>query len=70
MRLLRYPWWLLGCCYAVARVTRVVATVLLRCCYAIARVLRVVARLVWMKQYYNKQEDTVRYRVQSLIGEF
>ncbi len=32
MRLLRYPGWLLGCCYAVARVTRVVAMVLLCGC--------------------------------------
>ncbi len=27
MQLLGYPGWLLGCCYAVARVTRVVARV-------------------------------------------
>ncbi len=29
MQLLRYPGWLLGCCYAVARVPKVVAKVLL-----------------------------------------
>ncbi len=28
MRWLRYPGWLLGCCYAVARVLKVVARVL------------------------------------------
>ncbi len=44
MRLLGYPGRLLGCCYAVASVPRVVARVLLRypgwllrCCYAVAR---------------------------------
>ncbi len=30
MRLLRYPVWLLGCCYVVARVLRVVARVVAR----------------------------------------
>ncbi len=33
MQLLRYPGWLLGCCYAVARVPKVVAKVLLCGCY-------------------------------------
>ncbi len=44
---------LLGCCYAVARVTGVVARVLLgypgwllRCCYAVAKVPGVVARVL------------------------
>ncbi len=32
MRLLRYPGRLLGCCYAVARVPRVVTKVLLGAC--------------------------------------
>ncbi len=32
MQLLRYPGWLLGCCYAVAMVPGVVARVLLRGC--------------------------------------
>ncbi len=32
MRLLRYPGWLLGCCYAVAMVPGVVAKVLLSSC--------------------------------------
>ncbi len=32
MQLLRYPGWLLGCCYAVAKVPGVVARVLLRGC--------------------------------------
>ncbi len=52
MRLLRYPGWLLRCCYAVAKVPGVVAMQLLgypgwllRCCYAVARVLGVVARV-------------------------
>ncbi len=45
MRLLRYPGWL-GCCYVVARVTRVVARVLLRCCYVVAMVLGVVANVL------------------------
>ncbi len=37
-----YLGWLLRCCYAVARVLRVVARVpgwLLRCCYGVARVV-------------------------------
>ncbi len=53
MWLLWYQGWLLGCCYAVARVLRVVARVLLwyqgwllGCSYAVARVLRVVARVL------------------------
>ncbi len=32
MQLLKYPGWLLGCCYAVARVPGVVAKVLLCGC--------------------------------------
>ncbi len=35
MRLLGYPGWLLACCYAVARVLRVVATLV----WIVARVL-------------------------------
>ncbi len=54
MRLLGNLGWLLGCCYAVARVTGVVARVLLlgypggllRCCYAVAKVPGVVARVL------------------------
>ncbi len=46
MRLLRYPGWLLRCCYAVAKVPGVVVRVLLRCCYAVARVLWVVAKVL------------------------
>ncbi len=57
MRLLGYSGWLLGCCYAVARVFWVVARVLLcgllgysggllGCCYAVARVFWVVARVL------------------------
>ncbi len=42
MRLLRYPGWLLGCCYAVSRVLGW----LLRCCYAVAMVPRVVAKVL------------------------
>ncbi len=52
MRLLGNLGWLLGCCYAVARVTGVVVARvllgypgwLLRCCYAVAKVPGVVAR--------------------------
>ncbi len=58
MRLLRYPGWLLGCCYAVAKVTGVVARVLLgypgwllRCCYAVAKVPGVVARVLLCGSY-------------------
>ncbi len=56
MQLLRYPGWLLGCCYAVAMVPGVVARVLLRVargswsvarvCYAVAREPGVVARVL------------------------
>ncbi len=53
MWLLRYPGWLLWCCYAVARVLNVVSRVLLgylkwllRCCYAVAKVPGVVARVL------------------------
>ncbi len=53
MRLLRFSEWLLGCCYAAARVPRVVARAvarvpgwLLGCCYAAARVPRAVVRAV------------------------
>ncbi len=42
MRLLRYPGWLLRCCYAVAKVPGW----LLRCCYAVARVPGVVAKVL------------------------
>ncbi len=42
MRLLRYPGWLLGCCYAVAKVPGW----LLGCCYAVAKVPGVVARVL------------------------
>ncbi len=35
MWLLRYPGWLISCCYAVARVAGVVAKVLLCGCYGI-----------------------------------
>ncbi len=45
MRLLRYPGWLLGCCYAVAMWLLWYPGWLLRCCYAVARVLGVVARV-------------------------
>ncbi len=57
MRLLWYPGWLLGCCYAVARGSWSVARVLLcgllgnlgwllGCCYAVAREPWVVARVL------------------------
>ncbi len=53
MRLLGNLGWLLGCCYVVARVTGVVARVLLRypgwllgCCYAVAMVPGVVAKVL------------------------
>ncbi len=52
MQLLGYSGWLLGCCYAVARVPRMVARAvarvprLLGCCYAVARVLGVVDRVL------------------------
>ncbi len=46
MRLLGYLGWLLGCCYAVARVIKVVARVPTMVARAVARVLRVVARAV------------------------
>ncbi len=42
MRLLGYLGWLLGCCYAVARVIKVVARVPTMVARAVARVLRVV----------------------------
>ncbi len=41
MWLLGYQGWLLGCCYAVARILVAVARVpgwLLRCCYVVAKV--------------------------------
>ncbi len=41
MQLLRYPGWLLGGCYAVARVPEVVAKVLLCGCYGTGVVARV-----------------------------
>ncbi len=48
MRLLRYPGWLLGCCYAVAMQLLWYPGWLLRCCYAVARVPGVVAKvLLW-----------------------
>ncbi len=53
MQLLRNPGWLLGCCYAVARVPGVIAIRLLwysgwllRCCYMVAMVPRVVAKVL------------------------
>ncbi len=53
MQLLGYLGWLLRCCYAVAKVPRVVARWLLwkpgwllGCCYAVARVLGVVVRVL------------------------
>ncbi len=42
MRLLRYPGWLLRCCYAVAKVPGW----LLRCCYAVAWVPGMVAKVL------------------------
>ncbi len=42
MQLLRYPGWLLGCCYAVAKVPGW----LLGCCYAVARGSWSVARVL------------------------
>ncbi len=46
MRLLRYLGWLLGCCYAVARVIRVVVRVPRMVARAVARVPRLVARVL------------------------
>ncbi len=46
MRLLMYLGWLLGCCYAVARVPRMVARAVARVPRLVARVLGVVARAV------------------------
>ncbi len=53
MQLLRNPGWLLGCCYAVARVPGVIAIRLLwysgwllRCCYMVAMVPRLVAKVL------------------------
>ncbi len=53
MQLLRNPGWLLGCCYAVARVPGVIAIRLLwysgwllRCCYAVAKVPGVVVKVL------------------------
>ncbi len=53
MQLLRNPGWLLGCCYAVARVPGVIAIRLLwysgwllRCGYMVAMVPRVVAKVL------------------------
>ncbi len=43
--LLRYPGWLLGCCYAVSMWLLWYPGWLLRCCYAVARVLGVVGRV-------------------------
>ncbi len=70
MRLLGYSGWLLGCCKAVAMVTRVIARVLLGysgwllgCCHAVARVLVVVAKVpgvvarVLLGGFYGNQGD-------------
>ncbi len=46
MWLLRYPGWLLGCCYAVARVLLRYPGQLLGCCYAVARLPRAVAKVL------------------------
>ncbi len=46
MWLLGYLGWLLRCCYAVARVIKVVAKVPTMVARAVARVIRVVARAV------------------------
>ncbi len=46
MQLLRYPGWLLRCCYAVARVLGVVARVLLCGFYVVAMVPEVVAKVL------------------------
>ncbi len=53
MQLLRNPGWLLGCCYAVARVPGVIAIRLLwysgwllMCCYAVAKVPGVVVKVL------------------------
>ncbi len=45
MQLLRYPGWLLGCCYAVSMWLLWYPGWLLRCCYAVARVLGLVGRV-------------------------
>jgi len=56
MRLLAHSEWLIGCCYVVARIFRMVARLtmqllgglgwLLGCCYPVTRVLGMVARVL------------------------
>ncbi len=65
MWLLGYFGWLLGCCYAVARVPGWLLGPLLgypgwllRCCYAVARVPRMVAKVLlgylwWLLWYHG-----------------